>query len=735
MKIRLLLILLITSFSIYYSTAECLLTAPNISNNGSPTACQVTIKWKGNVNTAYYKLRYKVQGSSSWIATINVGLLNKYTISGLNSGTKYVFQVIPYCSNNQPGPVAQKTAMTTFCSRPMDVDTSNITSNSATISWTQCGTSAGSYVRYRKMGTVVWKMVSVGSNSSVVLSPLDSSTTYQYQINGCDTANLSLWTPASTFTTLGPVATKPNILIILLDDCRYDVFQENGGPLWFSTPAISRIANEGANFKFTFPATSLCSPSRASIMSGLYPHHHGVFGGDTTLSTFSPTTLAEILHDNGYYTGFVGKYGYQKFPIPGYDYYCESSSDLYFNSTYDINGQFGVTIPGHKTEIFTYKALDFLSQVPPGKPFCLFLYHKAPHFPYDCRPADAHLFTNNQMPIPQNTVAYTENYPSYLYNCDVMNSTGTSLGNNIRAYYRMIAGAEWSVDTVLQYLDSHNLTDSTLIIFSSDNGLMKGEHKKSGKGIALEESIRLPMFIRYPKWINPGIIIDSAMAMNIDIAPTVLDFAGIPNTYNMDGVSMRALASKNAIRKQLFYEYFWYGRCMPTMIGIRDYRYKYIQSNCSQQTEEFYDLENDPYENVNEINSVNYAGVIAFYQNKLDSLAQLYGYVNLSPEILDCELANPVFTGKFSDEDDIPESDIAVYPNPGSNELIITIRKSSPAQIIVRDISSHIISKENLTDNNPTKEQAIDISPWPAGIYFIEVVTNDGNEIVQFVKQ
>nr|MBA2423065.1 sulfatase-like hydrolase/transferase [Chitinophagales bacterium] len=130
-----------------------------------------------------------------------------------------------------------------------------------------------------------------------------------------------------------PLLPKPNVLVIYLDDCRYDVFGANGGPQFFNSPAINSIANEGANFRWCFPALSLCGPSRASIVSGLYPHHHGVYNNEI-FDTFPHTTLAEIMHDNGYFTGYIGKYGFEKFPVPGYDYYCQSSSDDYIDAGY-----------------------------------------------------------------------------------------------------------------------------------------------------------------------------------------------------------------------------------------------------------------------------------------------------------------------------------------------------------------------------------------------------------------
>jgi len=192
------------------------------------------------------------------------------------------------------------------------------------------------------------------------------------------------------------------------------------------------------------------------------------------------------MHDNDYYTGFVGKYGFEKFPVPGYDYYCNSSSDEYWNARYQYNSKSWTTINGHKTEIFTDKALEFLNAVPDGKKFMLFLAHKAPHVPYDPRPEDEGIFNSDVMPFPPNYPSYTTNIPSHYPDCNQQYPNPGLVNSNYKDYFELLNGAEWSVDTILNYLQSKHLMDSTLIIFTSDNGILIGEHELGGKELALE---------------------------------------------------------------------------------------------------------------------------------------------------------------------------------------------------------------------------------------------------------
>lgn len=439
---------------------------------------------------------------------------------------------------------------------------------------------------------------------------------------------------AFLFISFALHAQRPNILVIVYDDARYDSFQANDSTSFFDSPAIDRIAAEGVVFQYAFPALSLCSPSRASIMTGKYPHHHGVIENKKVKNEdFPHIVVSKILHDNGYYTGFVGKYGYKVIHADdGFDYVLESTSDLYWNSKYYYNSVGQNVITGHKTDVITEKALEFLNSVPANQPFLLFIEHKAAHAPYEPRPQDSGIFDSSPIPYSDNMQPWVSDIPSQYVDCYSVDTN--EVKSFFKGYYELLQGAEESIDTILKFLEDSGMLDSTLIIFTSDNGFLFGEHLMEDKEVALEESIRIPMFIRYPEWFAPGTVVTTDMAMNIDIAPTILDAAGIPDTFNMDGMSMRTLD-----RKELFYEYFQRA-CKPTLVAVRDFNYKFVSSRCANTVEEFYDLVNDPEENTNLINDSASQSLIAIYRNKLDSLKTVYGYILVNDTIVDCGYLN-----------------------------------------------------------------------------------------------
>lgn len=717
--------------------STCPLSPPVIST-ASASACKVVINWVGDVNTDHYVVKYKKKGDASWIAIYDAGLSNTYSFTGLLANTIYTFAVTSYCSNGQAGTASKINIKTKSCSLPENISVYNIDNTSATISWITCGLNTNAYVRIRPKGVMSWTILPAGAQSTLTVSNLIPETKYQYQVNSCDTSTKSLWTPMGLFTTLSKPAWQPNILLIYLDDCRYDVFTPNGGPSFFQTPAISSIAEEGANFRWCFPALSLCSPSRASIVSGLYPHHHGVYS-NALVDTFAHITLAQIMHENNYYTGFVGKYSFEKFPIPGYDYYCQSSTDEYWDTKYQYNSPNFTTIPGHKTDVLTWKALEFLNQVPDGKRFMLFLAHKAPHVPYDSRPQDEGLFDDDIMPFPLNYDKYKKNIPSHYYDCDEQYPTSGPISGNFKKYLELINGAEWSVDTILHYLDSKNLLDSTLIIFTSDNGLLIGEHKLGGKEIALEPSLQLPMFIRYPKWFAPGTLINDEMAMNIDIAPTVLDAAGIPDTFHLDGISMRSLANGSAHRKELFYEFFYRSNCNPTFQAVRDFQYKYVKNQCSGTSEEFYDLVNDPLETKNLINAPNYATLIALYQDKLDSLEDQYGFVNISDTTLPCSLwsADSSVIQFKANSANVLSDELQLFPNPVHDQITLQYAGGAAGDLhlSVTNLFSQTVFEKKLHTAGGFFSYSLDVSDFVPGIYIVNIISRETHESLLFEKQ
>lgn len=586
-------------------------------------------------------------------------------------------------------------------------------------------------VRYRKTGTSEWLTLYPGNTASCKIKNLKPRTSYEYQYRTGSSDGVDSWSASEKLLTIG----RPNILVILVDDGRYDNYTVNGGPDFFQTPNINSIATEGANFKYCFPALSLCSPARASIVTGTYPHHHGVYG-NALVDTLMLPTVATILQDSGYYTGLVGKYGFDKWPVDGYDYWLQSSSDPYWNVPYDTptGNDF---IPGHKTNVFTNAAKDFLSSVPDDKPFMLFLFHKAPHVPFEPRPDDSLLFITETMPFPDNFYQYSESYPSYLYDCHNFGDDEDTVAYEWLKYYQLLAGVEWSVGAVLTKLENQGKLDSTLVIFTSDNGLMKGEHYLRGKQIPQEESIRLPMFIRYPAWYAPNTVITDQMVMNIDIAPTMLDAAGFNNPAAMDGWSIHDITSGVKQRKEFLYEFYNKEECTPTLYAVRSFDYKYVYNSCNNVVEEFYDLINDPKENYNKINQASYQPLIQAYREKLDSLRIFYGDTVLTDTIIECELYNSIGTVDEAG-DETGELYASVYPNPGRDEVNISwsFLYTSKTDILITDITGRQVYQATYHHfNDSNRSIQVDSKSWLPGIYLVSIRSGEQEKVLKFVKE
>ena len=430
----------------------------------------------------------------------------------------------------------------------------------------------------------------------------------------------------------------PNILFILLDDARFDSFAPNGGPEFFHTPAINKIAEEGVNFKITCATTSLCCPSRASIYTGLYPHHHGAVDNETSPKG-GLTYVSSLLKNAGYQTGFVGKWllnsSLPDEPV-GFDFWATSDNEGHVGPTVKFNDQTEMTYSGHDAMVYTGLGIDFLNnKVSSENPWALFLCHRVPHTPLDPIPGEEHLYDHAALNFPDNFSPYEKEFPSYLYPGHQIKTDSSSLDQFIRDYYESCHAAEESIDSILGYLESKNLLDSTMIIFMSDNGYMFGEHDLGQKELSYDESLRLPLFIRYPKWFAPGTVVNNEIASNVDIAPTLLELAGIPDTFHMDGVSLHQLAEGNVHRKEFFYEYYPKGDV--SWEAIRTLDYAYVYSYCTSITEEFYDLTLDPKENNNLISDTAYASIIEEFRHKRDSLRSATNDT-IFPEASNCSL-------------------------------------------------------------------------------------------------
>jgi N-acetylglucosamine-6-sulfatase len=435
---------------------------------------------------------------------------------------------------------------------------------------------------------------------------------------------------------------KRNIILVLSDDHRYDFmgFMKEA-PAFLETPNMDRMAQQGAHLVNAFVSTSLCSPSRASILTGRYMHHHRVVDNQRPIpkgTTFFP----QYLQKSGYQTAFVGKWhmGHEHDePRPGFDHWASfKGQGTYFDPTLNINGK-RQTFQGYTTDILTDQALAWLGDIRESKqPFFLYLSFKAVHYPF--QPAKRHQGRYEKAKVKRpETMANTErNYQTQphwvrerrysIHGVDHMetgqydNDPVPSFDDLYRQYCETVHGLDENLGRVLKYLDESGLSKSTLVIYMGDNGFELGEHGFYDKRDAFEESIRVPMLAYAPGEIEPGTRV-TQMVQNIDIAPTVLDAAGIqpPNTANIDGRSFLPLLRGEAIpwRDHILYEYYWEWNfpATPTVFAIRTERHKYIFYHGVWDHDGFYDLQTDPHERHNLIDVPAYREQIAKMKQRL----------------------------------------------------------------------------------------------------------------------
>ena len=389
---------------------------------------------------------------------------------------------------------------------------------------------------------------------------------------------------------------RPNIIFILSDDHRWDALSYLKHPI-AETPNIDRLAKEGVLFENAFCTTSLCSPSRASFLTGQYAHNHGVKNNLTPWNNAN-STFFEPLHRAGYETGFIGKWhmpgGLPK--LRGLDRFVTFTVDggqgRYFNCPLIVDGR---KVPSKKeyiTEELTDYSIDFIKKKR-DKPFCLYLSHKAVHYQFFPPKHMDHLYDNRKLHLPReadNWVGVTDGqfYPQ-------------PLRKLYRDYLECLKALDIQIGRVLDELDKQGLADNTIVVYAGDNGFFWGEHHLTDKRWPYEESIRIPMLLRYPKLIKKTNQKISQMVLNIDLAPTLLDLAGVKKASPMDGESALPFLKNPGKpgRKAWLYEYFIdYPYWVPETRAIRTKRYKYIEY-IGRRHPELFDLHRDPKEKKN----------------------------------------------------------------------------------------------------------------------------------------
>jgi arylsulfatase A-like enzyme len=434
---------------------------------------------------------------------------------------------------------------------------------------------------------------------------------------------------------------KPrNVIFILSDDHRYDFMGFLNKPKFLETPNMDRLAREGAYIKNATVSTSLCSPSRASILTGQYAHRHGVVDNNTRVpegTRFFPQDLQKA----GWQTAFMGKWhmGHASDePRPGFDKWISfRGQGVYLNPTFNIDGE-RVKREGHVSDLLTDYALDWIkNDCDPNKPFMLYLSHKAVHAMFE--PTERHRgrYKNVKLEYPKNMADTEENYkgkPRWVreqrnswHGVDYMYHGQMDFDTFYRQYCETLLSVDDSIGRIVKYLEDSHLAEDTLVMYMGDNGFVFGEHGLIDKRHMYEESMRVPFLAWCPSMIKPGSVIEE-LIQNIDIAPTILDVAGIKTPDRMDGKSFLPILQSLGLptegkkipwRDAAFYEYYWERNFpqTPTTHGVRTNRYKYIHYHGIWDIDELYDLNEDPEEMHNLIDSPEHQKLIKQLNNRM----------------------------------------------------------------------------------------------------------------------
>jgi arylsulfatase A-like enzyme len=485
-------------------------------------------------------------------------------------------------------------------------------------------------------------------------------------------------------------AARPNILYIMSDDHAYQAISAYGSGI-NRTPNIDRLAEEGVRFTRSFVTNSICGPSRAVLLTGKYSHVNG-FKDNFSSFDGAQETFPKILQRAGYATAMFGKWHLESDPT-GFDYWniLPGQGD-YYNPDFIQMGQ-TVRRHGYVTDLITDDCLDWLAHRDLDKPFCAFLHHKAPHRNWMPSPRHLSLYEGEVIPEPEtlfddyatrSDAARTQimNVASDLtlsYDLKVDLETTSRLAPQelhqnlwkaaygrldeeqkqawdaayrarseellhldpqgddltrwkyqqfIKDYLRCVACVDENIGRVLDFLEDAGLADNTVVVYTSDQGFYLGEHGWFDKRFMYEESLRMPLIVRYPAEVAPRVA--DEMVLNLDFAPTFLDYAGVPIPSDMQGESMRAVLAGHTPadwRRSIYYHYYEYpgSPLIKRHYGVRTERYKLIRFYYDIDAWELYDLQADPRELHNVYDDPRYASVVVEMKAELERLRQKYG--------------------------------------------------------------------------------------------------------------
>lgn len=443
---------------------------------------------------------------------------------------------------------------------------------------------------------------------------------------------------------LAAEARRPNVLFVLCDDLRWNAMSCAGHPT-IRTPNMDRLAREGVRFENMFCTTSLCSPSRASILTGLYAHGHGVRDNFTELAAQLPHWPMR-LQSAGYDTAYVGKWHMGEnndAPRPGFSFFAtHKGQGKYFDTEWNIQGQGSRKVEGYYTSVVTDMALEWLRKDRGQKPWALCIGHKAPHSFYTPESKYQHAFDGVRVDYPRSAFDL-EGKPGWVRERlrtwhgiygplfewrkqfpDERPEAVKDFEAMVHGYWGTILSVDDSVGRLLGYLEAAGELENTVVVFMGDNGLLEGEHGMVDKRTAHEPSLRVPLLVRYPGLAKGKVVREQVLT--VDVAPSLLALCGAAPIEGIHGKSWVDLVRKGdpGWRKSWFYEYNYEVQFpyTPNIRAVRTDEWKYIRyphgdAQADRHLAELYDLKNDPEERVNLIGDPRHAARVAELRGEL----------------------------------------------------------------------------------------------------------------------
>ncbi len=407
---------------------------------------------------------------------------------------------------------------------------------------------------------------------------------------------------------------RPNVLVLIADDLRHDALSATGNP-WIETPSLDRIVEEGVLFERAYVTTSRCCPSRASFLTGRYSHIHGVEDNVTPVDfQVEHPTYPEVLQAAGYRTGYIGKWHIPAAsggpgPRAGFDRWVSyEGGGSHFDEVFNIDGE---TVPssGYQADVLTDRAIEFLQAEPDqgagDEPFLLVVGFKNPHGPLEPAPRHLGQLEGSYLSLPPSAQDPVDSLLPLYRRLRQQRSSPHSIGDpdafltDCRRYWELVLSIDDNVGRLLEALEASGELDETVVIFTSDNGLMLGEHGLRQKGVAYEPSIRIPLAVRYPTVAKAGGRSRSA-ALNVDLFPTLLELCGVDAALPLDGLSLVPQLRDPARpgRDQFLYVGPRFSGASERAVVGEEWKYVRVASKRGEQ-EALFHLAEDPAERVN----------------------------------------------------------------------------------------------------------------------------------------